>query len=61
MNISKTDDSSPNMKTNTPKTETHISKGIIFGVYVFITITIGIIGAAFRKEQEKSKGNFIMH
>lgn len=59
LNKSKTEDSSSNMKTHTPETETNISNVIIFVVYVFISIMIGIIGAtSFCKRLGKNKGNF---
>lgn len=57
LNKSKTEDSSSYMKISTPETETNISKVIIFVVYVFITIMIGLIGAAFCKRLGKNKGN----
>lgn len=50
LNIFKIDDFLLNMKINILKIEIYISKGIIFGVYVFIIIIIGIIGVVFCKE-----------
>lgn len=54
LNNSKSEDSKP--ETDTSETRSNINKVIIFVVYVFVSIMIGIIGIAVYKTLNKKKG-----
>lgn len=58
LNNFKSEDSISKQETDTSETRSNINKVIIFVVYVFVSIMIGIIGIAVYKTLNKKKGNF---
>lgn len=58
LNNFKSEDSISKQETDTSETCSNINKVIIFVVYVFVSIMIGIIGIAVYKTLNKKKGNF---
>lgn len=61
LNNSKSEDSISKQETDTSETRSNINKVIIFVVYVFVSIMIGIIGFAVYKTLKKKKGNFNLY